>query len=102
MRQLREKLGTRFCRRCDYCQPCTAEIPISMVMIGDSYYNRLTFEMLANGWVKDVMEKAALCTECGDCEERCPYNLPIRDMIKEQAAKYQEWREANKERIAAL
>jgi len=22
------------------------------------------------------------CIECGKCEERCPYELPIRDMLK--------------------
>ena len=25
---------------------------------------------------------AALCNECGDCEEKCPNNLPIREMLK--------------------
>ena len=29
------------------------------------------------------MEKANDCTECGECEPRCPYGLPIREMIKE-------------------
>lgn len=32
MRRIRKELGTRFCRRYDYCQPCTAKIPISLVM----------------------------------------------------------------------
>jgi predicted aldo/keto reductase-like oxidoreductase len=35
------------------------------------------------------MEKAAECTECGECEERCPYHLPIRDMIAEHVGQYQ-------------
>ena len=25
----------------------------------------------------------AICTECGECMTRCPYNLPIPDLIKE-------------------
>jgi predicted aldo/keto reductase-like oxidoreductase len=29
-----------------------------------------------------MLEKAAACTECGDCMGRCPYNLPIPEMIK--------------------
>ncbi len=30
--QIRAETGNRFCRRCDYCQPCTTGIPISNVM----------------------------------------------------------------------
>jgi predicted aldo/keto reductase-like oxidoreductase len=29
------------------------------------------------------MEKAAACSKCHECEERCPYHLPISDMIAE-------------------
>ena len=30
----------------------------------------------------------AVVTDCGVCETRCPYNLPIRQMMKEVAAKF--------------
>jgi Fe-S oxidoreductase len=36
------------------------------------------------------MERAATCTECGDCETRCPYELPIREIIAERSQWYQE------------
>ncbi|NQT18632.1 MAG: 4Fe-4S dicluster domain-containing protein [Planctomycetes bacterium] len=26
-----------------------------------------------------------VCTECGDCVERCPYSLPIPEKMKELA-----------------
>jgi predicted aldo/keto reductase-like oxidoreductase len=35
------------------------------------------------------VEKAASCTQCGECEERCPYHLPIRDMLAEYVNLYQ-------------
>ena len=30
---------------------------------------------------------ADACIGCGECEERCPYNLPIRQMLAEAAAR---------------
>ncbi len=99
MQRLREKLGTRFCHRCDYCQPCTAEIPISTVMVMDSTLNRLPPERLFSGAMAEVMEKAANCTECGECEERCPYHLPIKEMIAEQVKRYQEEKGKYQERV---
>jgi predicted aldo/keto reductase-like oxidoreductase len=29
-----------------------------------------------------IIEKAKGCTECGECESRCPYELPIPELIK--------------------
>ena len=84
MQQMRDELGTRFCRRCDYCQPCQQEIPISMLMTFPSFVKRLPPDWYLKGpWIPTMMEKATSCTECGECEARCPYQLPIREMIKE-------------------
>ncbi len=84
MGQLREELGTRFCRRCEYCQPCQQGVPISMLMAFPSFVKRLPPDWyLKNPHIPDMMEKATECIECGECETRCPYNLPIREMIKE-------------------
>ena len=44
------------------------------------------------GWLSDALTKAEECTDCGDCETRCPYHLPIRDMIKEQVQWYKDFR----------
>jgi predicted aldo/keto reductase-like oxidoreductase len=89
MQRLREELGTRFCRRCDYCQPCPEEIPISLVMTANSFIKRLPPETLLSGWIADGLEKAVNCTKCGDCEPRCPYGLPIREMVEEHFNLYQ-------------
>jgi len=89
MQRLREELGTKFCRRCDYCQPCPEEIPISLVMTVNSFFKRLPPQTLFSGWVADGMEKASNCTKCGECEERCPYGLPIGEMVEEHINLYQ-------------
>lgn len=90
MERLREELGTKFCRRCDYCQPCTEKIPISSVMIFPSLMKRLPAQNLFSGTWASAMEKAVDCSECGECEERCPYHLPIREMIKDNIKLYRE------------
>jgi len=97
MQRITQESGNQFCRRCDYCQPCTAEIPISTVMAFPSMARRMPRERLFSGFIADSMEKAANCTECGNCEERCPYHLPIMEMI----AKHVEWYETEKRKWTA-
>ncbi|NLE44157.1 MAG: aldo/keto reductase [Chloroflexi bacterium] len=88
MAQLRAELGTRFCRRCDYCQPCPEDIPISTLMTLPSAIKRLPTDSLTNGWVGEAVEQAAHCADCGECELRCPYHLPIRQMMDEHVSVY--------------
>jgi predicted aldo/keto reductase-like oxidoreductase len=90
MQKLREELGTKFCHRCDYCQPCTESIMISTVMMYPSLARRLPPEHLFSGYWGQVVEKAAECTDCGECEERCPYHLPIRELLAEYVKQYRE------------
>lgn len=84
MQRMKDELGTRFCRRCEYCQPCTQEIPISLMLSLSTVFKRMPPDRLFTGFLAKAVDKAATCTECGDCEERCPYHLPIREMLAEQ------------------
>jgi predicted aldo/keto reductase-like oxidoreductase len=91
MQRMRDELGTRFCRRCDYCQPCQQGIPISMVMTFPSFVKRLPPEWYTEGgFIAEGMAKAATCVQCGECEDRCPFQLPIREMITESCRLYEE------------
>ena len=36
------------------------------------------------------MKKIENCIGCGACEDRCPYNLPIRELLKKAAARFGE------------
>ena len=84
--KIREELGTNFCRRCNYCQPCTAGINISGVFLFEGYYSRYDLKDWALSRYSSMPKTASDCIECGVCETRCPYNLPIRDMLKKAAA----------------
>ena len=85
MQKIREELGTNFCRRCNYCQPCTAGINISGSFLFEGYYNRYGLQDWAKGRYLAMAKTASDCVDCGVCEERCPYNLPIRQMLKKVA-----------------
>ena len=38
----------------------------------------------------ELSKKASACVGCGVCETRCPYNLPIREMLKKAAEHFGE------------
>lgn len=88
--EIREQLGTNFCRRCNYCQPCTKGINISGVFLFHGYLDRYGLEDWARERYAALPVKASACIGCGVCEPRCPYNLPIRQMLKEAAQKFGE------------
>jgi len=89
MQRLRDKLGNQFCRRCDYCQPCTEGIRISAALTISNPEKQMPPNRLFHGWINELLEKAENCSECGDCEERCPYHLPIREMLAKEVEWYQ-------------
>jgi len=83
--KIRELLGTNFCRRCNYCAPCSAGINIPLVFLIEGYYSRYNLTDWATTRYAGLAKTASDCIECGVCEERCPYHLPIREMMKNAA-----------------
>ena len=79
------ELGKLFCRRCGYCQPCPEGVAVTMAMTFEGAVRRMPPERLTDGWAPRVAEAPELCTECGECENKCPYDLPIIDTIKQAA-----------------
>ena len=86
--QLRKELGTQFCRRCNYCAPCTVGIPIPGTFVLEGYLTRYGLGDWAKSRYAGQAKKASDCIGCGVCETRCLYNLPIRDMLKRCAEKF--------------
>ena len=87
---IRSQLGTQFCRRCNYCQPCAAGINISGVLLFEGYLSRYGLSDWAKARYASLPVKASACNGCGACEDRCPYQLPIRKLLKNAAEKFGE------------
>lgn len=86
---IRKELGSNFCRRCDYCQPCTQGINISFTFTLQGYYERYGLKEWAQSRYDSMAVKASSCIECGACESRCPYNLPIMNMLKDAVKNFE-------------
>ena len=76
------ELGDHFCRRCNYCAPCSKGISIPSVLLFEGYLSRYGLEDWARDRYASLPAKASDCIGCGLCEQRCPYHLPIRQMLK--------------------
>jgi len=87
---IRSALGEKFCHRCEYCMPCEHGVQIPSVLIFQAAAKRLSREGV-KGWIGKAMESVAQCIECGECEQKCPYHLPISDLLKENLALYNQY-----------
>lgn len=81
-----KSLGTEFCRRCGYCLPCPQGIDIPFQFLLEGYYTRYNLKEWAISRYNALEKKARDCVECGQCESKCPYSLPIRKKLKEVVA----------------
>ena len=83
---IRESFDKNFCRRCDYCQPCTEGISIQTVLGIPSAVKRFGPAILEKDFFAHAIKLARDCSECEECVERCPYDLPIPELIRENLA----------------
>ncbi len=83
--QISKELGNDFCRRCGYCMPCPQDIQIIRAMNAKTSIKRLGVKSFIDDKGREFVERIKTCTKCGQCELRCPYNLPIRSNIARNA-----------------
>ena len=85
-----ERLAGLYCTGCNYCMPCPQGINIPEVFNIMNYhrvyqiteYAKNTYAQIGkNPWMK--YENASACTECGECEAKCPQSIPIKAQMKE-------------------
>lgn len=77
----RMKVG---CTACQYCMPCPAGVNIPecfnrynmAFMFDDLEMARATYPVFVKREAR-----ASVCVKCGECEDKCPQNLPIREHL---------------------
>lgn len=82
------------CTGCRYCMPCPANVSIpecfEMYSQGCMFdapdVAGVNYNIIMGGMLSGKPGFASQCQECGDCEEKCPQGIPIREHLKKVAA----------------
>lgn len=82
-----DSLSKTFCRQCEYCLPCDQGLDIPTIFILYKHYTRFGAHETARQRYAQLPVKVDSCRECGKCESKCPYELPIIDMLKKAEEK---------------
>ena len=87
--QDKKELGDNFCRGCGYCMPCPEEINISLCARMSLWIRRFPTEPNLDERTQEIMRHTLDCVECYECVDRCPYELDIPELLKENYEDYQ-------------
>jgi predicted aldo/keto reductase-like oxidoreductase len=91
--RMKSELDHRTCRRCRYCEPCPQGVQIGSLLHGPSIVRRMGVDRWKEWGAVEMLASVDLCIECGECIEKCPYDLPIPELIREVAARFASLRE---------
>jgi len=84
--QRNEKLAELYCTGCNYCQPCPEGVPIPKIFEAMNYHRIWGLTEHGKNMYSKLDINAEACVECGECEEKCPQNIPVIDQLKESHA----------------
>ena len=85
----KEELGDNFCRGCGYCMPCPEDINLSLCARMSLWIRRFPTEPNMDERTQKIMEGTKDCIECYACVDKCPYELDIPRLLKENYDDYQ-------------
>lgn len=84
----KKELGNDFCRGCGYCMPCPEEIEINTCVRMSLWIRRFPTEPCLTEEYQKKMEKTQECSQCMQCIDKCPYELNIPELLKENYEDY--------------
>lgn len=81
-----KKFSDLYCTGCEYCQPCPMDIKIPRIFNMFTYYNVYGLTDHAKNEMKRYLNEGGKsitdCSDCGNCEKKCPQKLEIRKQLK--------------------
>ena len=86
MEAVKAEVGQTFCRRCDYCRPCSSDIPISDVLHSYSLLRRQGPDYMQGGQYQKIKAWVEVASSAATAEPRCPYGLAIPDLLRQRLA----------------
>ncbi|MEA3339344.1 MAG: aldo/keto reductase [Chloroflexota bacterium] len=73
------------CTKCGYCMPCPngVDIPRNFEVYnqGAMYEKPDQSREAYNVWIPEE-QRASACIQCAECEEKCPQNIPISELME--------------------
>jgi predicted aldo/keto reductase-like oxidoreductase len=76
------------CTYCSHCLPCPQGIPIGHTIFMVDEVRWSLFDEYAQEYAA-LEVKASACVECGDCVERCPFDVDIIAKMQEATALFE-------------
>ena len=82
-----KSLGEKFCTTCGYCKECPqgVDIPHNFRLYNLFKVYGMTDWARGQYAAMEAGKRADACVECGECEPKCPNDLPIIEQLKEVA-----------------
>lgn len=84
-----KKFSELYCTGCNYCQPCPKGIEIPKIFQAYTYHNVYGLTELAKNTYQNYVNNekkpgptSDQCIDCGQCEEKCPQHLNIRQLLR--------------------
>jgi predicted aldo/keto reductase-like oxidoreductase len=82
------------CTGCRYCMPCPSNVSVpecfelynQACMFNAPDVASFNYNIVLGGMLTGSPGFASQCKECGECEEKCPQGVPIRENLKKVAA----------------
>ena len=85
------------CTECRYCQPCPQGVAIPEILaLYNEYYRKRGDETAVSQVVNRRKETvppekwATACIKCGECEGKCPQQLPIRNLLEKAVRSFED------------
>ncbi len=84
----KKELTGDFCRGCGYCMPCPAGILINSCARMSLMVRRAPSAQWLNEEWQSQMKKIEDCLHCGQCMEKCPYELNTPELLEKNYEDY--------------